>query len=128
MSPTMTLNVLVVDPKRETPTDWRNSLSQALGETVVREASDGKAALLELERQPAELIIADLETPGFDGGELLEALRSQRDADHQRVVALSRRITPELLAHYKADPGVWFVQKPAAPGEIADLAEHLLKN
>ncbi len=124
----MTLNVLVVDPNRETHTEWRESLSRALGETVVCEAKDVRAALIEMERQPVELIIADLEAPGLDGGELLEALRSQRDADHQGVVALSRRITPELLAHYKADPRVWFFQKPAAPGEIADLAEQLLKD
>ncbi len=122
----MSLNVLVLNPNSESGEALKASLAQTLGEMVLWEEKDPRTALREMDQRDMELIIADLETPGMDGEKFLHQLRNARDAANQRVVALSNRITPGLLVEYKKDPMVWFVQKPAAPGEIADLAGQLL--
>jgi CheY-like chemotaxis protein len=123
----MTLNVLVMEPNREAREGLKQSLSQALGEIAFGEAKDARTALQAMDQKNVELIVADLEMPGSEGRTFLQKLRSSRGADIQPVVALSDRITPELLMEFKKDPMVWFVQKPAAHGEIADLAGMLLQ-
>ena len=71
------IRVLVVDDM----TVSRQLLLQmleAIGIRNVRSASDGISALQELRREPADLVIADLEMPGLDGLELLRQLREDR--------------------------------------------------
>jgi CheY-like chemotaxis protein len=124
----MPLNVLVVDPDREAREALKDSLFKVLGEIVFCEAKDARAAFLEMERKKLELIITDLEIPGLLGATFLQKIRPTRGTGQPPVVvALLGRITPGLLAEFKQDPMVWFIQKPAAPGEIGDLAGELLK-
>lgn len=124
----MPLNVLLVDPSLQAREALKISLSKVLGEIVFWEAKDARAAFLELESKKHALVITDLEIHGSDGKAFLRKIRSAQGDGQPPVVALSGRITPELLAEFHKDPMIWFVQKPAAPGEIADLAGKLLKN
>jgi CheY-like chemotaxis protein len=124
----MPLNVLVMDPNLEAREALKVSLCKVLGEIVFWEAKDARAAYVELERKKPGLIIADLQITGMEEKTFLRKIRSTQGGVQLPVVALSGRITPELLVEFHKDPMVWFVQKPAAPGEIADLAGKLLSS
>lgn len=53
-------------------------LLEQLGVTTVRTAANGAEAIASLERQPADMIIADLHMPGLNGFQLLQRLRNDR--------------------------------------------------
>ncbi|MGJ8583071.1 MAG: response regulator [Marinosulfonomonas sp.] len=53
-------------------------LLEQLGVTTVRTAATGTEAIESLDRQPADMIIADLHMPGLNGFELLQRLRNDR--------------------------------------------------
>ncbi len=121
----MPLNILFVD-RGEARETLQDSLTQALGELDFGHARNEREALLEMDRKKPGLIITNLETQGSEGRNFLRKILEHR-GDQQPVVALSERITSDLLAEFLKNPMVWFVQNPAAPGEIADLAGQLLK-
>ena len=66
--------VLVADDDPST----RRLLAEILGRAgyAVRLAADGLAALAEIERDPPDLVLADIVMPGLGGAALLARLRS----------------------------------------------------
>jgi two-component system, chemotaxis family, chemotaxis protein CheY len=60
---------------------------------VVLEAEDGVAALEQLARQPADLVITDMNMPRMDGMDLIRAIR--RDYSDTYVILITAFGTPE---------------------------------
>ena len=67
--------VLVVDPNKRNLAVLVRRLSEA-GYRVIA-AENGKAAVAELYRQPVDVVVAELYTPGISGAELARVIRSQ---------------------------------------------------
>jgi DNA-binding NarL/FixJ family response regulator len=90
--------VLIVDDHAE----FRESaaaLLEAGGFTVVGEAADGSAAVAEAERLRPDVVLVDVQLPGFDGFETAERLAALESPP--RVVLISSR---ELGAYGRTVP------------------------
>jgi len=77
--PNQPLQILIVDdepPARARLRELLDDLSPQLPVSVVGEAENGIAALNELERHDADVVITDIRMPGMDGIELAEHLGS----------------------------------------------------
>jgi CheY-like chemotaxis protein len=73
--PPVPLSVLVID---DDP-DVRGFIVAALEEQgyVVREASDGRTGLAEIERRPPDLVVLDFIMPGLSGAEVASRIRAE---------------------------------------------------
>lgn len=93
-------SLLVVDDSRA-QREHASGLARGLGITSIYEAADGREALglLELLALPPDLMLIDLEMPGMDGVQLIEAL-AERRLQVPFIVASSRE--PALLASVEA--------------------------
>ena len=85
----------------------RRALATLFGDEgfAVRTAADGRGALIRHRREPADLIVADVELPRVDGCGLVDALRSR--GDQTPVVLMSVDQPPPV-----ALPNVGAVVKP----------------
>ncbi|WP_193106069.1 response regulator transcription factor [Brachybacterium sp. FME24] len=90
---------------------------------VVAEAADGAAAVdVVLEHEPDVLVI-DLEMPGTDGLEAVEAIRRRRP--EQAILMLTRHARPGVLRRALKMGVRGFVSKAAHPALIAEVIETL---
>ena len=85
-------NILVVDDNA----DMRKYLCRLLNERwTARGAPDGLSALASIQRDPPDLVIADVMMPRLDGFGLLRALRSDAATSQVPVMLLSARAGEE---------------------------------
>lgn len=115
--------VLVVD---DSPVDRRlaGRLIEKLGDIEVFYASDGKAALEEVESHLPDLVVTDMQMPELDGFGLVEALRSQYPLI---PVILMTAAGSEAIAVKALQAGAAsYVPKTALADDLADVAERVL--
>jgi two-component system chemotaxis response regulator CheY len=79
--------IMMVDDSKTTRTMVAFTLRRAGYEVV--EAEDGKAALALLDREPADIVITDLNMPGMDGLTLIRALRTRPGYKTTPIVMLT---------------------------------------
>ena len=92
---------------------------------VVREAADGAEALAALEREPCEIVVADLRMPGMDGAALYRALLGKDPATARRMVFLSGDVSQiGALDPGGIDPGRVLLK----PVELAEFERFLLRH
>lgn len=93
-------------------------LTEALGDQgyEVRRATDGMAALAELQRDAPDLVLTDVHMPGLTGGQLVRRLRD--------------RGVPAILlsadTNWSREPGVAFLSKPFDLDHLLTVVERLL--
>ena len=75
----MTTRVLIADDERPARAKVKRLLAEDPRFELVGEARDGVEAMRSIGELRPDLVILDVEMPGLDGFEMLEALRSKRD-------------------------------------------------
>ncbi len=117
--------VLVVDDDPAHLTFVRNALRD--DSHSVEAVPDAESALGYLAASPADLLILDLNLPGKDGYEVLEAVRRQDENQFVLIVLLSA--TDDLEAKVRGlDMGaVDYLVKPVHPEELAARVRTLLR-
>ena len=91
-----TLRVMIVDDM----TVSRALIAQSLDEIGIRHydsVKDGKLALGMLVANPVHLVISDMNMPGMNGLQLLEALRQTRATQRVGFILITGSPTPEIL-------------------------------
>jgi DNA-binding NtrC family response regulator len=116
--------ILVVEQMESARAFLRGTMAPDILNAVILEARDGWTALKMLQKEPVDLVILDLEAPFSDRAGILSHIR-EKTADKPLIV-LADQVNAELLIGYKADPLVWFIQKPSTASEIHSLVKHLL--
>ncbi len=71
-----------------------------------------------------DVVVTDLEMPGMDGFEFAEAIRSQKNAAHTPIIALSSMTSPDAIAKVRKAGFHDFVAKFDRQGLVAALKEH----
>ena len=88
--------------------------------SAIRSAGTGEEALALLAREPADVIVLDVELPGISGWDTLQAIRSDPKLDGARVIMHSG--TEPLAppdATYPAPDGI--VRKPSSVKRLLDV-------
>ncbi|MGP9746572.1 response regulator [Brachybacterium sp. AOP29-B2-41] len=83
------IRVFIVDDQDMIRAGIRTILEAAEDISVVGEAADALAALSELERIDADVVLMDIRMPGVDGVEATRRLRASRSAEEVRIIILT---------------------------------------
>ncbi len=83
----MTIRAIVVDDSTIFRKVIRDSLSELRDVTVIDVARDGVAAIEKIKRHRPELVTLDIEMPGMDGLQVLEALQREKIDTHVIIVS-----------------------------------------
>lgn len=121
------MNVLICDDDASTRFVLRRILAQNLGWSVA-EAGDGVDALAQLSRKRFDLLLLDLEMPGFSGFEVLEVLRESENLRDLPVVVVSQERRREVILRLREQHIAGYLLKPIRAEQVADrLASLKLK-
>lgn len=125
--------VLFVDDEVDVLDGLRDALRRHRRVWRMRFAIGSAAALAELEREPADVIVSDIQMPGMDGGELLATVQERWPATirivlsgYARTAAVTRAST---VAHRilgkpcNVDELARVVERSCALHEVTDCAE-----
>lgn len=82
------------------------------------EAADGVQALEMVRADPPDVVLLDVEMPGRNGYEVLEALQADPATSHIPVVFLSGRVTADDVARGLKMGAHDYLRKPVEPGEL----------
>jgi signal transduction histidine kinase len=116
-------NILVVDDNA----DMRGYLCRLLDQRwKARGAADGVAALTSIQRDPPDLVIADVMMPRLDGFGLLRALRAEPATAQIPVMLLSARAGEEAAAEGLQAGADDYVTKPFSARELIARVESRL--
>ncbi|MDN5587036.1 two component transcriptional regulator, LuxR family [Brevibacterium sandarakinum] len=115
----MTISIVLADDE----TLLRKALASLLpleGDIeVVAEAADGKQAVSTVLAHLPDVLVIDLEMPGSDGLDAVEALRQERS--EQAVLMLTRHARPGVLRKALSLGIRGFVSKSADPAQIVEV-------
>ena len=127
MNETAAAKILVVDDEAEMRQLIVDYLRDMENYTVF-EAADGEAALAELEKQPFDLILSDINMPGMKGFDLLKIVRDKYPAT-KRVLITAYNVEDYLELALKHDIGNIFVKTaPFNFPELSAAIRNLLSN
>ena len=116
--------VLAVDDSASVRQMVRITLGGA-GYAVV-EADDGAKGLSQAQRQPANLVITDLNMPNMNGLELIRALRRTPSYRGVPIVILTTESDDSVKAQAKASGATAWITKPFKPEQLLALTRKLL--
>lgn len=91
----------------------------------ILEAADGAAALEVLDRETVDLIISDMNMPGMNGFQLVQAARNERHLDVP-IMLLTARCDQDQLAEKMEPYGVRLYPKPFVPSRLVADIDRLL--
>jgi len=120
----MPTEILIVDDEPNIVLSLEYLMQQA-GHTV-RTARDGEAALAALQESVPDLVLLDVMMPKKDGYEVLQAIRTQPEWKHVKVVMLTakgREVEREKGLSLGADD---YVTKPFATQELVAKVRQVL--
>jgi two-component system chemotaxis response regulator CheY len=123
----MSYTVLIVDDSATTRCLIGRTLRiGGLNVDCIVEASDGSEALAVVRAQRVDLVLTDLNMPGFDGIALTRTLRKDPLTRDIPVVVISADPSP-VHARVLADAGVRaFIRKPFTPEMLRNTLDELL--
>jgi response regulator RpfG family c-di-GMP phosphodiesterase len=122
-APSRRPRVLVVDDDG----GMRALVRSLLTECDCSEAADGRSAWAELQQQPFDLVVLDVNLPGMSGPELMSKLRERGRPDGlPKVLVVSGDVPPEALGGLVLDGADDFVEKPFAAAVFRSRTRSLL--
>jgi CheY-like chemotaxis protein len=119
--------ILLIEDSATVRRILRRLFETEMPDAKIIEAPDGRAALREVTRCRADLIITDLQMPGMDGRSFIGTLRANQALRKKSVLALSSDELSDLRRLYAGDAGILFLPKPSNPDEILRSARALLR-
>jgi CheY-like chemotaxis protein len=123
---TMNCRILIVD---DSPllraTARRAVLLAGVPAEAVREARNGQEALDELVREPADVVLLDINMPVMDGYEFVERMASNPAWAHVRVALVTTEGNRKRLERMTALGVVHYLRKPFEPEDLRALVSAL---
>jgi CheY-like chemotaxis protein len=117
--------ILLIEDSETVRGFLRRLFAREMPEATLVEAADGRAALREMTRCRADLIVTDLQMPGMDGRSFIAKLRSNPLLKKKSVIVLSGDKVEDLRALYAGDMGIVFLGKPSGSEVILEAARRL---
>jgi CheY-like chemotaxis protein len=130
----MTLTFLLVDDDDNDQLCFRRIIEEMRADVNLLSATDGRGALnilmsneSVLRAPPPDLILVDLNMPGMDGFELLNALRASPATRSLPVVVLTTSSSPEDMRRSRELGAQTYIVKPQSVGEYAHVIRDLVE-
>lgn len=117
---TSTLSVLFVDDEQKILDGFRRQLHEHRARWTMRFTTDGAEALAMLEREPADVIVADMRMPGMSGGDLLREVHS-RYPQTTRIIFSGQTDQADLCRNIGSVHH--YLHKPCDPGMLCQAIE-----
>ena len=113
------MKVLIVDDEKPGRERLRRLMGEINPEAELVEAADGKAALNDMRRQPADIVLLDIRLPGMDGLEIAEHLCQWRPAP---AVIFTTAFEQHALRAFNTH-AIAYLLKPIARDKLADALQ-----
>ena len=118
--------ILVVDDSTTIRQQLRAFL-ETHGFRVV-EATDGEQGLIQAAREPADMMIVDLNMPGMDGLEMLAEIRKLEGYARTPAFILTTESSPDLIRRGKTVGATAWIVKPFNPDTLIKGLRKVLGN
>jgi two-component system, LytTR family, response regulator len=112
----MKLRTIIVDDERMARTRLRRMLEKDPDVEIAAECEDGQAAVNAVEEEAPDLILLDIQMPGMDGFEVLEALGPERTPEVVFVTAYDEHAIRAFEEH-----ALDYLMKPVSPERFAKM-------
>ena len=117
--------ILIVDDSKTVRTMVRSALEA--DQHQVMEAADGRAALAELDRNPADLVITDINMPEMNGFELVRALRGRPAERFTPILVLTTENGDDMKQRGRAAGATGWLVKPFEPDRLRQAVRRVLR-
>lgn len=118
--------ILIVDDSMELARLLRDALELLPNAPIVRTAPTAEEAVLDLIKQPMDLLVCDVRLPGLSGIELVRKVRVQSKNKKLKVLMISGWNEPGLEESALAAGADGFMRKPLNVGEFLDWVTDIL--
>lgn len=122
----MAYQILIVDDSKSVLRMLNHVLTNA-GYTVL-EAIDAEHAIVTLMAKPCDLVITDINMPGKDGFELVQAIRQMKDYTATPVLVMTQESDEEKKKRGKEVGATGWIVKPFNPEYLLQIIARLLEN
>jgi two-component system, chemotaxis family, chemotaxis protein CheY len=119
------LRVMVVDDMSVSRALIEQSLDE-IGIKNVVTASDGRGALGKLATTPVHLVLSDMNMPGMNGLELLEALRNNKSTQRIGFILITGTPSPDVLRRGQELGANNLVRKPFTTATLRSSIEKVV--
>ncbi|HAF56509.1 MAG TPA: excisionase [Thauera sp.] len=120
------VRVMVVEDDRLLQGIYRETFAAWDAPIDVRVVGHGLDALVEVGREPPDLLIADLRIPGIDGFEMIRRLRENPLSSDVAIVVVSALSAREIAAAGGLPPDVTVYRKPIPFHELHGYVQALI--
>lgn len=120
------VRVMVVEDDRLLQGIYRETFATWDAPIDVRVVGHGLDALVEVGREPPDLLIADLRIPGIDGFEMIRRLRENPLSSDVAIVVVSALSAREIAAAGGLPPDVTVYRKPIPFHELHGYVQALI--
>lgn len=121
MNEPRTARILLVEDNHADVVIIREALKQSGIAFDLRVAGDGESAMEEIERNPPDLMLLDLNLPKISGLEILERVRRDGPLQRLAVIVVTSSDSPRDLAAIEALGADAYFRKPTALAEYMKL-------
>ena len=125
MNATESTSILITDDENNIRMMLRTALESEGYE--IREASNGRAALDSLIKQPADLMLLDLNMPELDGMEVLSQMKSVLPTEQPKVIVLTAYGSIPTAVKAVQLGAADFIEKPVSPSDLRDIVRSVLE-
>lgn len=117
-------NILIVDDQREVSRILRSGLESLDEDLVISDVLSGEEAMLELTRDPINLLISDIRLPGISGFQVMERFKAHNE--NTKVILISGVQEPKLRQQVAQAGADAFFFKPIEISDFLDGVERAL--
>lgn len=114
--------VLIVEDE----TSIRDMLKDILVDYNVKEARDGKEAILEIEKNHPDIIISDILMPNMDGISLIDHLKQNPKTGYIPIISISAKTSVEDQINAFNHGADAYLMKPFHPRQLISTLENLI--
>lgn len=118
--------ILIVDDSKTARMFIRRCLEiSGFQEADFEEAENGMVAIESLKKNPADLVVSDLNMPQMDGEELLKKIKSSPRLHDIPVMIITSAANPKKIEELKSLQAFAILKKPVSPPDVTQAVASL---